>query len=66
MKLREVGDLRLVRVTYICGVINNTSKPESVLKKKNNAVCYHTVHESVAMGKSLITYLDGDDNPADR
>ncbi len=24
-------------------VINITSKPESVLKKKNNAVCYHTV-----------------------
>ncbi len=31
-------------------VMNNTSKPESVLKKKNNSVCYHIVRESVAMG----------------
>ncbi len=55
--------------THIYGdsmsVINNTSKPESVLKKKNNAVCYHTVRESVAMGESLTAHIDGDENPAD-
>ncbi len=44
-------------------VINNTLKPESILKKKNNAVCYHTVHESVAMGESLTVHIDGDENP---
>ncbi len=39
-------------------VIKNTSKPESTLKNKNNAVCYHAVKESVAMGKPLpLTYL---------
>ncbi|KAL7457926.1 hypothetical protein ACHAXS_000413 [Conticribra weissflogii] len=46
-------------------VINNTSKPESILKKKNNAVCYHTVCESVSMGESLTAHIDGDENPAD-
>ncbi len=46
-------------------VINNISKPESVLKKKNTVGCYHTVHESVAMGESLTTHIDGDKNPAD-
>ncbi len=45
-------------------VINNTSKPESILKKKNNAVCYHTVSESVAMGKSVTAHINGDENPA--
>ncbi|KAL7461860.1 hypothetical protein ACHAXS_002265 [Conticribra weissflogii] len=43
--------------THIYGdsmfAINKTSKPESVLKKKCNVVCYHTVCESVAMGESL-------------
>ncbi len=44
--------------THIYGdsmsVINNTSKPKSILKKKNNAACYHTVLESVAMGEPLL------------
>ncbi len=44
-------------------VIDNASKPESILKKKNNSVCYYTVHVSVAMGESL-TAIDGDENPA--
>ena len=65
-KLRMMG-IPIDGATYIYGdsmsVINNTSKPKSVLKKKNNAVCYHTVRESVAMGESLITYIDGDKNP---
>ena len=31
-------------------VLNYTYEPESFLGKKSNSVCYHTVHESVAMG----------------
>ena len=46
--------------SYIYGdnisVVNNTSKPESILKKKRNSVCYHAVYESVAMGESLVGY----------
>ncbi|KAL7447642.1 hypothetical protein ACHAXS_000040 [Conticribra weissflogii] len=49
----------------IMSVTNNTWKPESILKKKNNAVCYHMVCESVAMGESLTTHINGDENPAD-
>ncbi len=45
-------------------VINSTSKPESVLKKQYNAVCCYTVLESVAMGESLTTHIDGNENPA--
>ncbi len=37
---------------------NNISKPESVLKKKNNAVCYHTVCESVVMGETLTAHIE--------
>ncbi len=39
-------------------VINNTSKPESVLQKKNNTTCNHTLHESVAMGESLTPHIE--------
>ncbi len=44
-------------------VINNTSKFESILKKKNNAACNHLVRESIAMGESLTTHINGDENP---
>ncbi len=46
-------------------VINDTSKLESILKKKNNVVCYHTVCEFVDMGESLTTHIDGNENPTD-
>ncbi len=43
--------------THVYGVdmsvISKGSMPESVLKKKNNAVWYHTLCESVAMCESL-------------
>ena len=35
-------------------VVNNTSRPESVLTEKSNSVCCHAVYESVAMRKSLV------------
>ena len=43
--------------SYIYGdnmsVVHNTSRSESVLRKKSNLVCYHAVCESVDMGESL-------------
>ena len=55
--------------TYIYGknqsVINNTSKPESALKKKLNSICYHFVREAVAMKECLITHLSTVRNFAD-
>ncbi len=46
-------------------VIHNTSKTKSVLKKTNNVVCNHIVHESVDMRDSLTAQIDGHDNHAD-
>ena len=59
-KLRMMG-VPISGPTYIYGdnmsVINNTSKPESFLKKKSNSICYHAVRESVASGESLTTHI---------
>ena len=55
--------------SYIYGdnmsVINNTQKPESVLKKKSNSICYHAIHEAVAMGEILTTHIATGENVAD-
>ena len=31
-------------------VVMNTTHPESMLKKKHNAIAYHRVHETIAAG----------------
>ena len=46
-------------------VINNTQKPESVLKKKSNSICYHAIRESVAIGESLTAHIATSDNYED-
>jgi hypothetical protein len=46
-------------------VVHNTQRPESVLKKKSNSICYHAVCESSAMGESIIGHVTSVDNPAD-
>jgi hypothetical protein len=45
--------------------VHNTQRPESILKKKSNSICYHAVHESAAMGESIIGHAPSVDNPAD-
>jgi hypothetical protein len=45
--------------------VHNTQRPESVLKKKANSICYHAVRESAAMGESIIEHVPPADNPAD-
>jgi hypothetical protein len=42
--------------------VTNSTRPELTLKKKCNFICYHAVRESVAMGESLITHIDSEDN----
>jgi hypothetical protein len=42
-----------------------TLSAESVLKDKSNAICYHTVRESAAMGESIIGHVPFANNPAD-
>jgi hypothetical protein len=67
-KLRMMG-VRISGPTYVYGdnmsVIHNTQKPESTLKKKSNAICYHAVRESVAMGESVTGHIASQDNCAD-
>ena len=46
-------------------VVNNSSKPESVLKKKSNSICYHLVREAVAMGEALVAHIPTKLNFAD-
>jgi hypothetical protein len=45
--------------------VTNLTIPESTLKKKCNFICFHAVQESVAMGESLITHIDSNDNLSD-
>ncbi len=47
-------------------VIHNTQRPESTLKKKLVAICYHHfMRESIAMGESLTAHIRSEYNPAD-
>ena len=46
-------------------VIHNTSKPESVLKKKSNSICYNFVREAVSMKECLTTHVPTARNWAD-
>ncbi len=59
----------LTRPSFISGdnksQVTNSSRPEPTQKKKCNSVCYHTIRESLAMGKSLITYIQTQFNLVD-
>ena len=46
-------------------VIHNTQRPESMLKKKSNSVCYHYCRESVAMDECVTGHVPTKRNPAD-
>jgi hypothetical protein len=55
--------------TFVYGgnmsVVHNNQRPESVLKKKSNSICYHAMRESDAMGESIIGHEPSVDNPSD-
>ena len=59
-KLRMTG-VKIDGPTYVYGdnmyVIHNTSKPESVLNKNSNSICYHFLREAVSMRECLTTYV---------
>jgi hypothetical protein len=67
-KIRMMG-VPLSGPTYIYGdnksQVTNSSRPESTFKKKCNSICYHAIHESVAMGETLLTHIKTGDNLAD-
>jgi hypothetical protein len=67
-KLRMMG-VTLSGPTFVCGdnmsVVHNTQRPESVLKKTSNSICYHAVRQSADMGESIIGHVPSVDYPAD-
>jgi hypothetical protein len=46
-------------------VVNNTSIPESVLRKNCNAISYHYVREAIAAGIAKVAYEPSQSNKAD-
>ena len=56
-KLRMMG-IPISSASYIyfdsMSVVDNTSRPGSVLRNKSNTVRYYAVCESIAMGESLV------------
>ena len=46
-------------------VVNSTTRPESVLKKRHNAICYHAVREAVAADIIRIFHEPGETQLAD-
>ena len=67
-KLQMMG-VPLTGPAYVYGdnmpVIHNTQKPESMLKKKSNKICYHFARESVAMDEFRTGHIDTNENQAD-
>ena len=46
-------------------VVKNSTAPESTLKKKHNAICYHRVRESQVAGTCRVAKIKGTENLAD-
>ena len=67
-KLRMMG-VPIAGPTYVYGdnmsVIHSTQRLESTLKKKNLSICYHAVHEAVAMGEILTSHVWTENNFSD-
>jgi hypothetical protein len=67
-KLRMMG-IRIDGLTNVfcdnAAVVRNSTAPESVLKKKHNAIAYHRAHEAVAAGTIRIAKEDGETNLSD-
>jgi hypothetical protein len=67
-KLRMMG-VALSGPTFVYGdnmsVVHNTQRPDSVLKKTSNSICYHALREPAAMGESIIGHVPSADNTAD-
>ena len=55
--------------SYIYGenmsVVHNTSRPEFILRKKSNSVCYLSECKSVAMGETPFGHIPSKENVTD-
>jgi hypothetical protein len=67
-KLRMIGVQVDGPTNVFCdneSVVKNSTRPESTLKKKHNAIAYHRVREAQAAGVVRIAKEDGETNLAD-
>ena len=67
-KLRMMGVPITGATNVFCdndSVVKNTTRPESMLKKKNQAICYHKARESIAAGTIRIAKEKSETNLAD-
>ena len=67
-KLRMMGVPLSGPTNVFCdneSVFKNSSKPESALKKKHNAIAYHRTREAIAAGIVCIAWEDGRFNLSD-
>ena len=67
-KLRMMGIPFDETTTVWCdneAVVTNTTAPESTLKKKHNAICYHRAREAQAAGHIRVGKILGTENLAD-
>ena len=59
-------DIPISGAPYVDGddilIIHNTSKPESILKNKCNAIAYCAIYKSVKMGEMMIRLIRSEDN----
>ena len=46
-------------------VLNNSSIPDSILKKKNHSCTYHYIREGCAQDEWRLAYIKSDLNPSD-
>jgi RPA family protein len=67
-KLRMMGIEVTGPTAMFCdneSVVKNSTRPESTLKKKHNAIAYHRVREVQAAKIVSIAHIEGMKNPAD-
>ena len=68
-QLRIMG-ISMSEASYVYGdnilVFHNTSKPESTLKKRCNAIAYYAICNSTAMGERLTGHVRSENNSAPR
>jgi hypothetical protein len=67
-KLRMMGVAMTGAADIFCdnqSVVYNASMPESTLSKKHNAIAYHRVRESIAMGMTCVAKVESIYNLAD-
>jgi hypothetical protein len=67
-KLRMMGVPLSGPTNVFCdneSVFKNATKPESVLKKKHNAIAYHRTREAIAAGIIRVAWEDGRYNLGD-